>query len=155
MAQAPPCPYCGALEYKLIDERWLACKGCGHEFDIQHDLCPSCGYLNPAAATTCGHCQSGLRKDPVDRMFETLAKGRAQWHEERLGTSLVQKKRDVAASEQRMAAFLAEDQERRETIARALAESRKRERRAMLIIGIIGVVVVVALATATFILMKG
>ena len=155
MAQSPPCPYCGALTYKLIDERWLACEECGHEFDIHHDLCPSCGHLNLAKATTCGNCQASLRKDPLDRMFETLARSRVQWHEKRLGTLLLQKKQDVAASEQRMAAFLAEDQERRETIARALAESRKRERRALLIVGIIGAVVVVALAATTLILMLG
>ena len=155
MAQAPPCPYCGAFAYKLIDERWLACKECEHEFDIHHDLCPSCGHLNLAEATTCGNCQASLRKDTLDSMFETLSRSRAQWHNRRLGTSLLQKHQDIAASEQRMAALWAEDRERRERIARELAENRKRERRAIVIIGVIGVVVVGALAAVTLISLLG
>ena len=155
MAQAPPCPYCGAFAYKLMDERWLICKECSHEFDIRHDLCPSCGHLSPAEATTCGNCQASLRRDTLDSMFETLSRSRVQWHKRRLGTSLLQKKQDVAASEQRMAALWAEDRERRERIARELAENRKRERRAIVIIGVIGVVVVGALAAVTLISLLG
>ena len=155
MAQAPPCPYCGASAYKLIDERWLACKECDHEFDIHHDLCLSCGHLNPAESTTCGNCQGPLRKDTLDSMFETLSRSRAQWHQKQLGTSLRQKKQDIAASEERMAAFLEEDRERRERVSRQLAERRKHERRALLIVGIIGAVVIVALVAVTLFLMLG
>ena len=155
MAQAPPCPYCGAFAYELVDERWLACKECGHEFDIRHDLCPSCGHLSRAEATVCGNCQAGLRKDTLDSMFETLSRSRAQWHKRRLGTSLLQKQQDIAASEQRMAVFWEEDRERRERVAHELDENRKRERRAIMIIGAIGVVVVVALAVVTLISLLG
>jgi len=155
MAQPPPCPYCGASAYKVVDARWLACKECGQEFDVRRDLCSSCGFLNVAEATICGNCQTPLRRDPVDRMFETLSRSRAQWHERRLGTDLVRKRQDVAASEERMAALLAQERERKETIALALAESQRRERRALLIVAIVGTMVLVALVAATLVLILG
>ena len=48
MAQAPPCPHCGASSYQLRDKRWLLCKSCGQEFDLQQHLCPG--------RQVCGEC---------------------------------------------------------------------------------------------------
>jgi ribosomal protein L40E len=138
MAQVPPCPYCGATAYELHDRRWLTCKSCGQEFDVQRQVCHSCGTLNPIGAAVCVDCQAALGKDTVQWIIETRTKTRKDWWEERATASLDQKQGEQEASQKRMAAFVAEERERQAATARARAEARKRERRVLVVVGIVG-----------------
>lgn len=137
MAQAPPCPYCGAAAYELADRRWLTCKSCGQEFDVQRHVCRSCGTLNPIEATACVACQGALGKDTVQWIIETRTKTRKDWWEERASISLEQKEAEQEASQKRMAAFVTEERERRKAMAHARAETRRREKKALVVVGIV------------------
>jgi hypothetical protein len=152
MAQAPPCPYCGALSYRRQDQRWLICQECGHEFDIQRDLCLACGYLNREDVSLCSNCQADLKKDAVARIIEARAKNRKQWREEYHSVQMEQAKRDAESSEQAMEAFWTEEQARREAFARARVEAEKRERRTLTVVGIVGAVAIVLLIVASLII---
>jgi hypothetical protein len=154
MTQAPPCPYCGASSYRLREKRWLTCQECGHEFDVRYDVCPACGHLNRIDAITCGRCQRRLRKDSVDQIIEARGKDRKHWTEERVTVAVAQKKTEEEISRQRMEAFWAEDQARREALARAVAEQRQRERRLLRIVILAGIVLVLALAIAAVIMTR-
>jgi len=151
MAQAPPCPYCGASSYQLQDRRWLVCKECGHEFDTDRDLCTACGHLNRAKVTTCSRCQARLRTDVVDQIIEVQARSRAQWRAERAAIAADQKRKEEESSQRRMEAFWAEDRARREAVARAAAESQQRERKLLLTVGIVSVILILCLIAAAFI----
>jgi ribosomal protein L40E len=138
MAQAPPCPYCGGTRYELHDRRWLICKSCEQEFDVQRHVCRSCGTLNPTEATVCVDCQTALGKDTVQKIIENRTKTRRDWWEERATISLEQKREEQEASQRRMAAYLSEEQARREAMARARAETRVREKKVLVVVGIVG-----------------
>jgi len=130
----------------------LTCVECGHEFDVRRDLCPSCGHLNRAGATFCSHCQAGLRSDAVERIIEARGKSRREWRAERHAVAVEQKKREVESSQTRMEEFWAKDRARREAFTRARAEAAKRERRTLLIVGIVGAVIVLLLIVVSLIL---
>jgi len=132
MAQAPPCPYCGASSYQLREKRWLLCKACGQEFDLQRDLCPVCKHLNQAGAQACGNCGAALREDKVDRLITERSKGLLDWREERTRIGVAQKKEEEEASRRRMEAYWADDRARREAAARARAKQREKEKRALI-----------------------
>lgn len=154
MTQTPPCPYCGASSYRLREKRWLTCQECGHEFDVRYDVCPACGHLNRIDAITCSRCQGRLRKDSVDQIIEVRGKDRKRWTGERVTVAVAQKKQEEEFSRQRMEAFWAEDQARREALARAMAEQRQRERRLLRIVVLVGTILVLGLAIAAVIMTK-
>ncbi len=137
MAQPPPCPYCGAFSYQMRDKRWLVCRECEQEFDVQHDVCRACGRLNKATATTCAYCSSRLRSDTVDQLIAARGKTHQQWHEERTAVAVRQKPDEEQASQRRMEAYWAEEQARREAAAQAALKQQRRERRILWIVGLV------------------
>ena len=152
MAQAPPCPYCGAASYQFKEERWLICKGCGHEFGLQHDLCRDCGHLNHSEAITCTNCDAALREDFVDRVIADRSKDRMAWQQERLAIAVEQKKEEAAALDQGLEAYWAADRARREAAARAREEQRKKEKRVLIVFGITAAIIIVILTAVVLIL---
>ena len=152
MAQAPPCPYCGADSYQLEEERWLTCKGCGHEFGLQHDLCRACGHLNRSEATTCANCDATLREDFVGRVIADRSKDRLAWRQEQLAVAVEQKREEAAALDQGLEAYWADDRARREAAARARAERQEREKRVLIVVGIAAVIIIVILTAVVVIL---
>jgi hypothetical protein len=145
MAQAPPCPYCGASSYQLKEKRWLVCKACGQEFDVQRDLCPVCKHLNQTGAQACGNCGAALREDKIDRLISERTKTLLDWREERTQVGVAQKKEEEAASQQRMETYWADDRARREAVARRRAEQREKEKKVLIVVGIIAAIIIVAL----------
>ena len=152
MAQAPPCPHCGASSYKLRDKRWLICKACGQEFDLQQDLCPVCKHLNQAGARVCANCGATMREDKIDQLIVERSKGRLDWRAERSKVALVQKREEEEAAQRQLAALQAEDRARREATARALAEQREKEKRVLVVVGIVVAILVVALIAVAILL---
>jgi hypothetical protein len=155
MAQAPPCPYCGASSYQLREKRWLVCKACAHEFDLQRDLCPVCKQLNQAGAQTCGNCGATRREDKVDRLIAERSKGLLDWREERTKVGVAQKKEEEEASRRRMEAYWADDRARREAAARARAEQREKEKKALIAVGIIAAIIIIVLVVAATLMSLG
>lgn len=145
MADAPPCPYCQASSYRLRDERWLVCQECGHEFDIQRDVCLVCGQLNPAEGKRCTRCGTPLRRDVADRVIHERGRDRQAWIRERLSVDASQVERDRQASQQRMEAYWAEERALRAAQAEARARQRMRERNTLILFGALGVLVILAL----------
>ena len=142
MAQSPPCPYCGGTAYRRVDKSWLVCTTCEHEFDIQYDVCRACGQLNKSDATTCANCQAALARDTVDKIIGARIKSREQWKKDRLGLAREQKRQEEEASQRRMDAFWAEEKARKEAIARRMAEKREREKKTMIVVGIVACCVI-------------
>jgi hypothetical protein len=142
LTNTPPCPYCGASSFQLRDERWLLCAACGHEFDLHRDLCRRCGWVNRAQDSTCAHCAASLPRDPVERLIDVRTKDRRAWFKLYKELGLVGKEGDQHASEARMQSFLAEDRARREALAQARTAQRIRERRMLIVIGVIAAVIV-------------
>jgi hypothetical protein len=145
MADAPPCPYCEASSYRLRDERWLVCQACGHEFDLRRDLCPACGRLNRADDRRCAFCDAPLRQDVVDRVIRERGKDRNAWTRTRLAVDVSGKEADQQASQQRMEAYWAEERAMRAARAEAMASQRVRERRTLIVVGVLGALIVLAL----------
>lgn len=145
MAQPPPCPYCDASSYRLRDSRWLVCEQCAHEFDLEHDLCRTCGRLNRAEADNCAHCQAPLRQDTVDQLIVERSLDRLDWRGQRTAIAVELKKQEAEASERQLEAYWAEDRARREAQARARAEQREREKRVLIAMAVIAVVIILAL----------
>ena len=152
MAQSPPCPYCGSTAYRRVDKSWLACTTCGHEFDIQHDVCRACGQLNKSDVTVCVKCQAALARDTVDKIIGARIKSRDQWKEDRLEMAREQKRQEEEASQRRMEAFWAEEKARKEAVARRMAEKREREKKTMIVVGIVAAVIVVSILAAAIII---
>jgi hypothetical protein len=155
MAQAPPCPYCGASSYQLREKRWLLCTACGHEFDVQRDLCLVCKHLNQASAQVCGNCGAALREDKVDRLITDRSKGLLDWRAQRTQVGVAQKKEEEEASRQRMEAYWADDRARREAAAQARAERRARERKVLWAVGIVVALIVIVLVVVVILLSLG
>ena len=155
MAEPPHCPYCDSTSYRRIDQVWLVCKTCQHEFDIRRDLCRACGSLNRSGAANCQSCQAPLTTDTVDKILDARLKDRQQWQKERLSIATKQKQQEAVSSEKLLQAYWQEEQERQQVAARALAERREKEKRALVIIGIatavIVTIIVVGLAIALLI----
>lgn len=147
--QSPPCPYCSGASYRRIDERWLACKECGHEFDLHQDLCRACGRLNQAGATTCAHCQAPLtKKDLASKVIDVRSRTRQDWLAERGEISQEQKKQEEVASRRRMEAYWEQENVRQQAVAAALAKRQKRERQMIVIAGVVlGVITLIAIIT--------
>jgi hypothetical protein len=114
-------------------------------------VCFSCGALNKAEATHCSNCQAELDKHMVDKIIETRAKSRKEWYEERRVVAIEQKRQEEEASQKRMEAFWAEEQARREALARARIEREQRERKTLVIVGIVVGIIVLLLIAATLI----
>jgi len=155
MAQAPPCPHCGASSYTLRDKRWLICKACGQEFDLQRDLCPVCKHLNQAGARVCAKCGAAMREDKVDQLIVERSKGRLDWRAERSQVGLVQKKQEEEAAQRQLEVFQAEDRARREASARARAEQREKEKRMLTIVGVVLAILVIVLIAVAILLSLG
>jgi hypothetical protein len=155
MAQAPPCPYCGASSYQLREKRWLLCKACGQEFDLQRDLCPVCKHLNQTGAQACGNCGAALREDKVDRLIAERGKDLLDWREERTKVGVAQKKAEEEASRQRMEAYWADDRARREAAARARAEQREKEKKVLIAVGIVAAIIIIALVVVAVLMSLG
>jgi RNA polymerase subunit RPABC4/transcription elongation factor Spt4 len=144
VAQAPPCPYCGASSYHLRGKRWLLCRECGHEFDLERELCRHCGHLVQAQDAVCPHCQSPLREDTVDRIITDRGKDRLAWRAEQVAGAIERSKDEEEASRQRMDAYWAEERVRRETLDRARAEQRAQERKVLIAVVAFAAVIVLA-----------
>ncbi len=155
MSQAPPCPYCSASSYGLRDKRWLTCKECGQEFDLQRDLCRSCGRLNRSGSALCTYCQSPLSHDTVDRLISERSKDRLAWREERTSVGVAQKREEELASQRRMEAYWAEDRARREAQARARAEQKEREKKVLIAVVVIAGVLILLLIGLSVVLSLG
>lgn len=155
MAQAPPCPYCGGTSYKRRDQRWLICQGCSHEFDLQRELCRSCGHLNSTGLTHCANCQAPLTADEVDKLIVERSKDRLAWRAERTAESVAQKKEEEIASQRRMEAYWADDRARREAQAQARAEQAIRERKVLAIVIVIAVVLILLVIVFTVLVSPG
>lgn len=145
MTDAPPCPYCEASFYRLRDEQWLVCQECGHEFDLQRDLCPACGRLNRADTKRCASCGSPLRQDVVERVIRERGRDRQDWVEARLSVDASQVERDQQASQQRMEAYWAEERALRAAQTEARARQRARERNTLIVLGVFAVLFILAL----------
>lgn len=152
MAQAPPCPYCGADSYQLREKRWLLCTACGQEFDLQRDLCQVCKHLNQAGAQTCGNCGAALKEDNVDRLIAQRTKSRLDWRAEHTQVAVAQKKEEEMASQQRMEAYRADDRARREAAAQARAEQREKEKRVLWVAGIVAAIIILVLVVVAVLL---
>ncbi len=152
MAQAPPCPYCEASSYRLRDDRWLVCTECGQEFDLQHDLCRSCGRLNQADAQVCSHCQAKLDGGVVNQLIAERSMDERAWRAHRRAISVEQKVEEEEASQRRLDAYWAEDRARREALARVRAERREKEKKVLIAVGIAVIVIIVTLIVVTLIL---
>lgn len=134
MSQPPPCPYCGATSYRLRDPRWLVCRECENEFDLQHDLCRACGRLNPVGENACVGCGTPLSRDTVDQLITERGRNERAWREYTRTIGAGQKGAEEQASQQRMANYWAEDRTRREAVAQRLAEQRARDKRILIIV---------------------
>ena len=155
MAQAPPCPYCGGTSYKRREKRWLVCQGCSHEFDLQRELCRSCGHLNSSGLTHCVNCQAPLGADDVDKLITERSKDRLAWRAERTAEGVAQKREEEMASQQRMEAYWADDRARREAQAQARAEQAIRERKVLAIVIVISVVLILLVIVFTVLFVPG
>lgn len=156
MAQAPPCPHCGAVSYQLRDKRWLLCKACGQEFDLQQDLCPVCKHLNHTGARVCSKCGATMREDKVDQLIVERSKSLLDWREERTKVALEQKKGEAEAAQRQLETFQAEDRARREAFVRARAEQREKEKKTLAVVGIVtAVLVIVLIAIAILVSLSG
>lgn len=153
MSQPPPCPYCGATSYQLKDQRWLVCRECQNEFDLQHDLCRSCGSLNQSGEKACAQCGKPLKRDTVDQLITERGRDERAWRERKRTAGAGQKQTEEQASQQRMAAYWAEDRARREAVARGLAERRTREKKVAIIV-LIGVAIVILALVATMVFLS-
>ena len=147
---ACPVPECRA-DLELRDDR-LVCTGCEHQFEIAHDVCRACGQVNKSEATLCFKCQAPLPRDTVDKIINDRIKSRDQWQEHRLDVAREHKQREAEASQRRMEAFWAEEKARKAEVARRLAEKREKEKRTMLVVGIVAAVAVLALVVAAIIM---
>ena len=145
MAQAPPCPYCDATSYKLQERRWLLCTACETQFDVQTDVCRACGRLNKADAANCAYCQAKLPRSPVEHLIEARTKDRLGWHQERTEVSVRQKVDEERASRERMEAYWAEEHARREAAALATMRRRDRERKTLIVVGVISAILILTL----------
>jgi len=149
MSGAPPCPSCGGTSYQLAEKRWLTCKSCGSEFDVQTDVCRACGQLNQAQTATCAHCGAKLPHDSVHKLIESRSKDRGAWYKERTVLGVQQKKKEEQASRERMESYWAEERARREAAARAMSIRQSRERKTLIVVGVISAILVLILvATA-------
>lgn len=155
MAQAPPCPYCGGTSYKRREKRWLVCQGCSHEFDLQRELCRSCGYLNSSGLAHCANCQTPLGTDDVDKLIVERSKDRLAWRAERTAEGVAQKEEEEIASQRRMEAYWADDRARREAQAQARAEQTIRERKVLAIVIVISVVLILLVIVFTVLFSPG
>ena len=155
MAQAPPCPYCGGTSYKRREQRWLICQGCSHEFDLQRELCRSCGHLNSSGLTHCANCQAPLDADDVDKLISERSKDRLAWRAERAAAGVAQKAEEDVASQRRMEAYWADDRARREAQAQIRAEQALRERKVLAIVVVISVVLILLVIVLTVLFAPG
>ena len=155
MAQAPPCPYCGGTSYKRREKRWLVCQGCGQEFDLQRELCRSCGHLNSTGLTYCANCQSPLSTDKVDKLIAERSKDRLAWRAERTAEGVAQKEEEEIASQRRMEAYWADDRARREAQAQIRAEQAIRERKVLAIVIVISIVLILLVIVFTVLFSPG
>ncbi len=155
MADAPPCPYCQASSYRLRDERWLVCQECGHEFDVQRDVCLVCGHLNRVEGRRCDRCGASLRRDVVDRVIRERGRDRQAWVEARLSVGASQVERDQQASQQRMEAYWAEERALRAAQAEARARQRTRERNALIVFGVLAALLILALVLLALLTSSG
>ncbi len=150
---APPCPYCNGETYRRLDERWLVCQACDHEFDLRQDLCRRCGRLNQADAVECAYCRSPLpKKDLASQVIDVRSKSRRDWLAGRSETDKAQKLEDQEASQRRMEAYWAEEHERQKRLAADLALRREQERRMALVAGGIALLVVIAIVIVAIVL---
>jgi len=155
MAQAPPCPYCGASSYTLRERRWLTCTSCGQEFDARTDVCTRCGRLNSAEARVCAYCASPLPKDEVDRIIEERSRDRTEWTQERTQIAAQQKRAEEEASRRRMEAYWEAESARRAAVAQAAAEQSQRQRRLLILVGVLTALFVLCLIALSLVFSQG
>lgn len=152
MAQAPPCPNCGGTSYQLEDRRWLTCSGCGKQYDVQTDVCRACGRLNEVDAKHCAYCQAELPRDPVSRLIETRTMDRLDWRQQQTETGVRQKDDEERASRARMEAYWAQEQARREAASRATLRRKEREKKVLIVVGVIAVLLILCMVAAGIVL---
>ncbi len=149
MTQSPPCPYCQNTSYRRVGQQRLVCTACEHEFDIEHNLCRACGHLNKDGVARCAHCQAELNPDTIGRIIGDRTKPRERWQKERLKIAREQRKREAQIAEKQMAEYWAEEEARRQALARRLAEKQERDRRMMIAVGIVAAVVLALILIIT------
>lgn len=138
MTKEPPrCPQCGSTAFDPLAGEAMSCQYCGTEFDLSTDLCPHCGSLNPPGQEFCAQCGGSLVADTVDRMLSERLRTARQWREERQEVIRQQVAQDLLASQRRMEAFMRQEQARLERERRALDAARRRERRLLIVWGVI------------------
>lgn len=139
------CPACGA-EYESGTRH---CPACG--VDMVRE-CPNCGALNPPVAVKCLAC--GQRLEVLDAIFDRLVKTPAgHLHRIRQGAQDI-KSQEEQASRARLAKMWAEEDRRRQELARA-REEREQQERVMLIVSLALVALVVIALVVVFLSMGG
>ncbi len=139
------CPVCGA-EYEPGTRH---CPACGA--DVVRE-CPSCGALNPAIVLECLAC--GQRLEVLDAIFDRLVKTPAGHLRQVRRAAKDVNLREEEASRARLATMWAEEDRRRQELARVQAE-RKQQERTMFIIALAMTALVIVALLVVFLVMGG